>query len=92
MDSSWAARMVPRAIRQRQSRFPKSHAASRLPAMDNITHTLIGAMVGDIADRSLPRDAAGLPARTRRTLGIGLMIVGSNLPDADFPGDLPCET
>lgn len=52
--------------------------------MDNITHTLIGAMVGDIADRSLPRDAAGLPARTRRTLGIGLMIVGSNLPDADF--------
>lgn len=52
--------------------------------MDNITHTLIGAMIGDVADRSVPADAAGLPARTRRTLGVGLMIVGSNLPDADF--------
>ena len=52
--------------------------------MDNITHTLIGVMVGDTAERCVPASGPGLPARTRRAIGLGLMIVGSNLPDADF--------
>ena len=52
--------------------------------MDNITHTLIGVMVGDAAGRSVPATGQGLSAPTRRSLGIGLMMVGSNLPDADF--------
>jgi inner membrane protein len=52
--------------------------------MDNITHTLIGAMVGDIADRTVPVAAAGMRPATRRVIGLGLMVVGSNLPDADF--------
>jgi inner membrane protein len=52
--------------------------------MDNITHTLIGAMVGDAADRTVSATANGLSPRTRRLVGFGLMIVGSNLPDADF--------
>ncbi|MEQ1581652.1 MAG: metal-dependent hydrolase [Steroidobacteraceae bacterium] len=52
--------------------------------MDNITHTLIGAMVGDTADRTVPASAGGLPPRMRRMIGLGLMIIGSNLPDADF--------
>lgn len=52
--------------------------------MDNSTRALIGAMVGDAADRTVSVDTDGLPPRTRRIIGLGLMIVRSNLPDADF--------
>lgn len=52
--------------------------------MDNITHTLIGAMVGDAADRTVGAGTGGMPARLRRVLGLGVVVVGSNLPDADF--------
>ncbi len=52
--------------------------------MDNITHTLISVMVGETADRFTTATPAGLSAGTRRNLGLGLMIIGGNLPDADF--------
>ncbi len=63
---------------------PVVGSASRLCDMDNITHTLIGAMVGDTVDRATSAQPGGLTARTRRTFGLGLVVVGSNLPDADF--------
>lgn len=52
--------------------------------MDNLTHTLIGALVGDAASRFFPATPAGLPAHTRRSFFVSLMTLGSNLPDADF--------
>lgn len=52
--------------------------------MDNLTHTLIGALVGETAARFAPHSNSGLPADTRRNLWVTVMAVGSNLPDADF--------
>ncbi len=52
--------------------------------MDNLTHTLIGTLVGDTATRFTSNSSSGLPPDTRRSLWVGVMAVGSNLPDADF--------
>ncbi|MES2625183.1 MAG: metal-dependent hydrolase [Pseudomonadota bacterium] len=52
--------------------------------MDNLTHTLIGAVVAEAAARIIPVTRSVLPASTRRNLYMTLMIVGSNLPDADL--------
>jgi inner membrane protein len=56
--------------------------------MDNLTHTLIGVLVGDTAARFAPVSAdkheVGLPTATRRSLLVSLMAIGSNLPDTDF--------
>jgi inner membrane protein len=52
--------------------------------VDNISHTLVSLMVGEAAHRFAPASAAGLAPQQRRTLGVGLMILGNNLPDADF--------
>lgn len=53
--------------------------------MDNITHTLVGVLVGESAAR-IPRTnaASGLSADTRRNLFVTLMALGSNVPDLDF--------
>ena len=51
--------------------------------MDNVTHTLIGALLGETAARSASVDASCLHVKARRTMFLTLMIVGSNLPDAD---------
>ena len=50
--------------------------------MDNVTHTLISVVIGEAAHRSLPPSAM-LSDRARRTIAIGVMAVGGNLPDAD---------
>jgi inner membrane protein len=52
--------------------------------MDNLTHTLIGALVGETISRTSAADDAGLPAKTRRNLFVWLSALGSNLPDADL--------
>jgi inner membrane protein len=51
--------------------------------VDNLTHTLIGVMVGETLHRSLPASAI-LSDRARRTVAITVMAVGGNLPDADI--------
>ena len=52
--------------------------------MDNLTHTLIGALVGEAVARALPRGQSDLPEQTRRNLCVTLAAIGSNLPDADL--------
>ena len=52
--------------------------------MDNVTHTLIGALIGEGAARMAPPAACERVAALRRTLFLGVMIVGSNLPDTDI--------
>src|SRR5262245_65865261 len=52
--------------------------------MDNITHTLIGVLVGETAAAATPASTGRVPAATRRSLFVALMAVGSNLPDLDF--------
>ena len=45
--------------------------------MDNVTHTLIGALIGEGAARMAPPAASERAAALRRTLFLGVMIVGS---------------
>jgi inner membrane protein len=52
--------------------------------MDNLTHSLIGAVTGDMAARFAPAAKSSLPEATRRNLFMTLMVVGNNLPDADL--------
>jgi inner membrane protein len=52
--------------------------------VDNITHTLIGALIGEGAARTAPPAADEPAAAIRRTLFLAVMIVGSNLPDSDL--------
>jgi inner membrane protein len=52
--------------------------------MDNLTHTLIGALVGEAVARAIPRAQNDLPELTRRNLCVTLAAVGSNLPDSDL--------
>lgn len=51
--------------------------------MDNLTHTLISALVGEAVHRST-RDSSALSGRAHRTVAIGVMVVGGNLPDLDL--------
>ena len=50
--------------------------------MDNVTHTLVGALLAESAARRVP-PLASVQSTIRRTLFMTVMIVGSNLPDAD---------
>lgn len=52
--------------------------------MDNLTHTLVGLLVGETAANVAPASTDGLPAVQKRSALLGLMLVGSNLPDMDF--------
>lgn len=52
--------------------------------MDNLTHTLIGVLVGETAARTTSATAHGLPQQQRRNLFVTLTAIGSNLPDLDF--------
>jgi len=52
--------------------------------MDNLTHTLIGVLVGETAHTVAPSGTGGLTAQQRRSLFLPLMVIGSNLPDLDF--------
>ena len=52
--------------------------------MDNLTHTLIGVLVGETVHTVAPSNASGLTENQRRNLFLPMMVVGSNLPDLDF--------
>jgi inner membrane protein len=52
--------------------------------LDNVTHTLIGALLGESAARNAPSAATDRQAKLRRTMFLTVMIVGSNLPDSDL--------
>jgi inner membrane protein len=51
--------------------------------LDNLTHTLVGVLVGETAARAT-RSSSGLDSTTRRNLFVTLMAIGSNVPDLDF--------
>jgi inner membrane protein len=50
--------------------------------MDNLTHTLIGVLVGEALHQAVPASTV-LSDRARRATAITVMVVGGNLPDAD---------
>jgi inner membrane protein len=52
--------------------------------VDNLTHTLVGALVGETIARGASARASSLPSDARRNLIVGTMAVGGNLPDLDF--------
>jgi inner membrane protein len=52
--------------------------------MDNVTHTLIGALLGETIARTTQSDPRGLPAQVRRNLLVATAAIGSNLPDSDL--------
>jgi inner membrane protein len=52
--------------------------------MDNVTHTLIGALLGETIARTTQRDPRGLPGEVRRNLLVATAAIGSNLPDVDL--------
>ena len=52
--------------------------------MDNVTHTLIGVLVGETAAAITKPSSQGLSREQRRSLFVTTMAVGSNLPDLDF--------
>src|ERR1044072_9861234 len=52
--------------------------------MDNVTHTLIGALLGETVARSTQPDPRGLPGAVRRNLLVATAAIGSNLPDSDL--------
>ena len=52
--------------------------------MDNVTHTLVGLIVGGAAAaHSVPREG-GLPSQIRRTALLSVALLGSNSPDLDL--------
>ncbi len=51
--------------------------------MDNVTHTLIGALLGETVARTTRSDPRGLPEQVRRNLLVATAAIGSNLPDSD---------
>jgi inner membrane protein len=52
--------------------------------MDNVTHTLIGVLVGEAVARVTKPSDTGLTQEERRNLIVTTMAVGSNVPDFDF--------
>lgn len=52
--------------------------------MDNLTHSLVGVLVGDSLAEATPATCNGLPREQRRNLFVTLMVAGGNLPDLDF--------
>jgi len=52
--------------------------------MDNLTHTLIGVLVGEAAAARAPEGSSGLTNLDRRKLFVPAMAIGSNLPDLDL--------
>ena len=52
--------------------------------MDNLTHTLIGTLVGETAAQVTSSSQGGLAPTQRRNLMVAVAAVSSNLPDLDF--------
>ncbi|HET9901765.1 MAG TPA: metal-dependent hydrolase, partial [Actinomycetes bacterium] len=57
--------------------------SGRWSTVDNVTHTLISAMVGEAIHRSTAASST-LTERSHRTVAITVMVVGGNLPDIDL--------
>ena len=68
----------------RTARFAKVSAGFDCRPLDNVTHTLIGALLGESAARLAPVAGNGRQAKLRRGLFLAVAIVGSNFPDADL--------
>ena len=52
--------------------------------MDNVTHTVIGVLLGETVARTTQPDPHGLPGEVRRNLLVATAAIGSNLPDVDL--------
>ena len=52
--------------------------------MDNVTHTLIGVLLGETAARHAPPARDVRYASIRRGLFLSVIVVGSNIPDSDL--------
>lgn len=52
--------------------------------MDNVTHTLIGVLVGEAVGAATKPAPRGLTPSERRNVLVTTMAIGSNLPDLDF--------
>jgi len=52
--------------------------------MDNITHTLVGVLIGEAAAQVARPGGSGLPVDARRNVLVAVGVIGSNLPDADI--------
>lgn len=52
--------------------------------MDNLTHTLVGLALGELADRALPAHPDPKMGRTRRRLLLATGALASNFPDLDL--------
>jgi inner membrane protein len=52
--------------------------------LDNVTHTLVGALLGETAARNAPQATSDRHAAVRRMMFLAVMVVGSNLPDSDL--------
>ena len=52
--------------------------------MDNLTHTLVGLALGELADRALPANPDPRKARTRRRVLLATGALASNFPDLDL--------
>ena len=52
--------------------------------MDNVTHTLIGALIGETIAHTTRGDSQGLTSEVRRNLLVTTSAIGSNLPDVDL--------
>jgi len=75
---------VGRRDRRTAAPFAKVSAGLDCTPLDNVTHTLIGALLGESAARFAPIPANDREARLRRPLFLAVTIVGSNFPDADL--------
>jgi inner membrane protein len=52
--------------------------------VDNVTHTLVGLLVGETAATLAPAKPGGVQPRDKRTALLSMLLIGSNLPDLDF--------
>jgi inner membrane protein len=52
--------------------------------MDNLTHSLIGIVAGEVVARSTRPAEGGLAAGTRRGFLVTIGVIGGNLPDSDL--------
>lgn len=52
--------------------------------MDNLTHTLVGMVAGDVIARSSAEATGGLSGTLRRSYVVAVAALGSNLPDIDL--------
>lgn len=60
--------------------------------MDNLTHTLVGVLAGEVAARATRDDPQGLPASARRGTLVAMGIIGGALPDIDLAWSLQVVT